>query len=94
MDKSGVNKAAIDEINQDRNVPVEVRQIKYLNNLVEQDHRAVKRITRPMLGFKSFRAAGCVLAGVELMHLIRKGQMIVTERVKRSFAEQFYALAG
>ena len=55
MDKSGSNKAAMNEINQDRNVPIEVRQIKYLNNIVEQDHRSVKRITKPMMGFKSFR---------------------------------------
>jgi putative transposase len=57
MDKSGANKAAIDEINADRDTPIIVRQIKYLNNIVEQDHRAVKRITKPMLGFKSFRSA-------------------------------------
>ena len=57
MDKSGSNKAAMDEINRGRDVPIEVRQIKYLNNIVEQDHRAVKRITKPMMGFKSFRAA-------------------------------------
>jgi len=68
MDKSGSNKAAMNEINQDRNVPIEVRQIKYLNNIVEQDHRSVKRITKPMMGFKSFRAAWNVLAGIELMH--------------------------
>ena len=94
MDKSGSNKAAMDEINKDRVDPIEVRQIKYLNNIVEQDHRAVKRITKPMMGFKSFRAARNVIAGIELMHMIRKGQMIATEGVKRSFAEQFYALAG
>jgi putative transposase len=41
MDKSGSNKAAIDEINVDRDVPIVVRQIKYLNNIVEQDHRAI-----------------------------------------------------
>jgi len=66
-----------------------------LCNLEEmmQDHRAVKRITKPMPGFKSFRSAGKVLAGIELMHMIRKGQMTITEGVKRSFAEQFYALA-
>jgi putative transposase len=52
MDKRGANKAAIDGINKDRDVPIEVRQIKYLNNIVEQDHRAVKRITKPMLSFK------------------------------------------
>jgi transposase-like protein len=93
MDKSGANKAAIDGINKDRDAPIEVRQIKYLNNILEQDYRAVKRITQPMLGFKSFRASH-VLAGIELMHMIRKGQMIVTKGVQISFADQFYSLAG
>ena len=93
MDKSGSNKAAMDEINLDRDVPIEVRQIKYLNNIVEQDHRSIKRITKPMLGFKSFHAARRVLAGIELMHMIRKGQMNVTEGENLSFAEQFYSLA-
>jgi transposase-like protein len=65
MDKSGANKAAIDAINAGRAVPILVRQVKYLNNIVEQDHRAIKRVTRPMLNFKSFRAAGSVLAGIE-----------------------------
>jgi putative transposase len=56
MDKSGTNKAAaIDGINNDRDAPIEVRQIKYLNNIVEQDHRAIKHLTKPMLNFKSFR---------------------------------------
>ena len=94
MDKSGANKAAMDEINKGRETTIEVRQIKYLKNIVEQDHRAVKRITKPMLGFKSFRAASNVLAGIELMHMIRKDQMFVAEGVELSFAEQFYALAG
>lgn len=62
MDKSGANKAAMDGINQDREVPIDVRQIKYLNNIVEQDHRAVKRITKPVMGIKSLRAARNVLA--------------------------------
>lgn len=94
MDKSSANKAAIDGINLAREIPIEVRQIKYLNNIIEQDHRAVKRITRPMMGFKSFRAAYNVLAGIELMHMIRKGQMIDTNRDEISFADQFYALAA
>ena len=84
----------MDGINQDRVVSIEVRQIKYLNNIVEQDHRAVKRITKPMMGFKSFRAARNVLAGIELMHMIRKGQMVTSENDERSFADQFYALAA
>ncbi len=93
MDKSGANKAAIDEINAGGEPPIIVRQVKYLNNIVEQDHRAVKRITQPMLGFKSFLAAASVLAGIKWMHMIRKGQMTV-KAVALSFADQFYALAG
>jgi len=54
LDKSGANKAAIDEINTSREIPILVRQVKYLNNLVEQDYRAIKRVTKPMLNFKSF----------------------------------------
>jgi len=74
-------------------LPIIVRQVKYLNNIVEQDHRAIKRVTRPMLGFKSFRAAANVLAGIELMHMIRKGQFAI-DRTHMSAADQFYALAG
>ena len=74
--------------------PIIVRQVKYLNNIVEQDHRAIKRVTRSMLNFKSFRAAQCVLAGIELMHMIRKGQIMIAGCAEISFADQFYALAG
>jgi putative transposase len=94
MDKSGVNKAAIDEINNAMAAPITVRQVKYLNNIVEQDHRAIKRVTKPTLGFKSFRAASNVLAGIELMHMIRKGQFDIGTGASMSFADQFYALAG
>jgi len=94
MDKSGANKGAIDAINSSTAVPIVVRQVKYLNNIVEQDHRAIKRVTRPMLGFKSFRAASNVLAGVELMHMIRKGQFAINGAATMSVADQFYALAG
>jgi transposase-like protein len=94
MDKSGANKAAMDKINDRGETPVIVRQVKYLNNIVEQDHRAVKRITKPMLNFKSFRSAKSVLAGIELMHVIRKGQLLLEGCIRLSFADQFYALAG
>jgi len=94
MDKSGANKGAIDAINYSTAVPIVVRQVKYLNNIVEQDHRAIKRVTRPMLGFKSFLAASSVLAGVELMHMIRKGQFAIDGAATMSVADQFYALAG
>ena len=93
MDKSGANKAAIDEINANREKPMVVRQVKYLNNIVEQDHRAMKRITKSMLGFKSFQSAKNILAGIELMHMIRKGQIMMEGADKMSYAEQFYALS-
>jgi putative transposase len=67
---------------------------KYLNNLIEQDHRAVKRLARPMLGFKSFWAACCTIVGIEVMHAIRKGQLETTGTVSQTPAEQFSALAA
>jgi transposase-like protein len=94
MDKSGANKAAIDEMSAGREIPIVVRQVKYLNNVVEQDHRAIKRVTKPMLNFKSFRSAKNVLAGIELMHMIRKRQFMMDGVDEMSFANQFYALAG
>jgi putative transposase len=92
IDKSGANKAAIDSHNSEHGTEIEIRQIKYLNNIVEQDHRAIKRLTRPMLGFKSFRSAVVTLAGIELMHMIRKGQLRTTGEMCP--ARQFYSLAG
>ena len=94
MDKSGTNKAVIDGISAGRETPIVVRRVKYLNNIVEQDHQAIKRITRPTLNFKSFRSAKSVLAGIELMHMIRKGQLMMEGNNASSFADQFYALAG
>ena len=75
IDKSGSNTAAIKHYNQPHKTAIVIRHSKYLNNLVEQDHRAVKRLVRPMLGFKSFWAARCTIAGIEVMHAIRKGQL-------------------
>ncbi|MCP1121343.1 IS6 family transposase [Robbsia andropogonis] len=75
IDKSGSNLAALKAINAKRETPIKIRQQKYLNNIVEQDHRAIKRRTRPMMGFKNFRCARIILSGIEIMHMIRKGQM-------------------
>ena len=95
IDGSDANEAAIKRYNEEHGTAIEIRQIKYLNNLVEQDHRAVKRITRPMLGFKSFAAAQNTLVGIELMHMIKKRQMGGKEGDEgHTAAEQFYALAA
>ena len=94
MDKSGANKAAVKAYNQANDQTIEIRQVKYLNNMAEQDHRGVKRITRPMMGFQNFHSAQKTLKGIELMHMIKKGQMKKQYRGNLSPAEQFYALAG
>jgi putative transposase len=72
IDKSGANTAAMEALNEGIGQEIEIRQIKYLNNRVEQDQRAIKRIVRPMLGFKSFRSAHTTLCGIELAHMIQE----------------------
>ena len=66
--------------------------VKYLNNILEQDHRGVKRRTGTMLGFKSFHSARKTLAGIDLVHMLRKNQH--ENSSKMSPAELFYSLAG
>jgi putative transposase len=92
IDKSGANVAAIESYNAKRDADLEIRQAKYLNNIVEQDHRAIKRQVRPMMGFKSFWSAAVTLAGIELMHMIRKGQLKAAARLCPP--QQFYSLAS
>ena len=70
---------------------IEVLQVKYLNNIIEQDHRFVEKLTRPMQTFKSLNSASATLAGIEVAHMIRKGQFDQSEQP--GFA-QFAALAG
>ncbi|WP_116610432.1 IS6 family transposase [Paraburkholderia unamae] len=91
VDKSGVNLAALEALNAARKKPIKIRQNKYLNNVIEQHHRAIKRVIKPMIGFKSFRCARIILSGIEVMHMIRKGQM-QHDGDTRTAAEQFYSL--
>lgn len=99
IDKSGANKAGLETINLQLETLLmwtgqffEIRQIKYLNNLVEQDHRAVKKIVNPMMGFKAFHSAEATLAGIELYHMLRKSQH--RQAANLAVFEQFYALAA
>ena len=94
IDKSGANTAALAALNagKSKDDAITVRQQKYLNNLVEQDHRNIKRRIRPMLGFKSFRRAQGVLAGIEVVAMIGKGQYQHPEGDGLSPAEQFYLM--
>jgi len=95
IDGGEANAAAIRSYNAEHGTEIIIRQGKYLNNRVEQDHRAVKRVMRPILGFKSLDAAQDALAGIELMHMIRKRQLVVEEEKDGLTAvEQFYILAA
>jgi putative transposase len=80
IDKSGANLAGLQAINlilkfTGNGRMIEIRQVKYLNNILEQDHRFIKRITRPMMGFKAFHSAAATIAGIEAVHMIRKRQI-------------------
>ena len=101
MDKSGANKAGIDAINKMlyslfligyAAIQIFVRQVKYLNNIIEQDHRFIKKITQPMRGFKAFHSADATLHGIELHHMLRKGQHQASNNL--SIFDQFYQLAA
>ena len=95
IDGSEANEAAIKRYNEVHGTAIEIRQVKYLNNIVEQDHRVIKRVTRPMLGFKSFDAAQSILVGIELMHMLKKRQLVAEEgNAGLTVAEWFYALAA
>ena len=94
IDQSGANTAGLKQVNRDNHTRIKIRQCKYLNNILEQDHRRIKRLTRPMLGFKNFHAAQRTLAGIEVMAMIKKGQMKTRAGDERTFAKKFYALAA
>ena len=87
------NTAASESVKADACVDILMRQCKYLNNIVEQDHRAIKRITRAIPGCKSFLSARIIIAEIETMHMIRKGQMDCPDGKTMSAANQFYSLA-
>ena len=76
LDGYAASHRAVHELKADGSLPTEtkLRSSKYLNNLIEQDHRGVKQRIAAMLGFKQFRNAAITIAGIELMHRVRKGQ--------------------
>lgn len=79
IDKSGANLTRLEKVNAilqftGTGKMISIVRAKYLTNILEQDHRFIKRITGPMLGFKAFHSAAATLAGIETAHMIRKGQ--------------------
>jgi transposase-like protein len=77
VDKNPAYPIAIEKLKKEKKMPpgIQIRQIKYLNNIVEQDHRFIKKRVHSMLGFKSFQTATAILSGVEVMHMMKKGQI-------------------
>ena len=94
IDRNGAITAAIAHCNKTHKTAIVIRHSKYLNNIVEQDHRAIERVVRASLGIKSFWAACCTIAGIEVLHGMRKGQLATAVDRPRTLAEQFYALAA
>ena len=81
IDKSGSNISALAAANKavDPEQKIIVLQNKYLNNIIEQDHRFIKKRTQPMLGFKSFRSAKITLTGIENIRMLQKGQIVAAD---------------
>jgi transposase, IS6 family len=82
VDKNAAYPKAISELKAEGAIPdsCELRQVKYLNNIVEQDHRIIKRRVKPGLGFFSLESAWRTLQGYEVMNMVRKGQMHGVEK--------------
>jgi len=78
VDKNPAYPIAIQELKKEKQMPegIQLRQVQYLNNIVEQDHRFIKKCIRPMLGLKSLRPAKKIIAGIEAMRIIKKGQTL------------------
>lgn len=95
VDKSGSNKSALDSCNRDLDEgnEVEIRQVKYLNNIIEQDHRFIKKRARPTLGFKNFHSTVATVTGIENIRMIQKGQIFGFDST-RSVFHNFCALMG
>ncbi|HYX39706.1 MAG TPA: DDE-type integrase/transposase/recombinase [Oligoflexus sp.] len=91
IDKSGANTAGINDYNDDEGTDIEIRQNKYLNNIIEQDHRPIKQLCRAALGFGRFRTAKITIGGFESMRIIRKRQL---KAEGNTSAEIFYSLAA
>ncbi len=86
IDRSGANTAAIERYKAEHEADIEIRRIRYLNNIVEQDHRAVKRVTRPMLGFEIISIGCCDALGDRAHAFDPKGTVAGQEQISSSTA--------
>ncbi|WP_394514337.1 IS6 family transposase [Priestia aryabhattai] len=96
VDKNPAYPIAIQDLKEEKQMPegIQLRQVKYLNNIIEQDHRFIKKRIRPMLGLKSFRTAKRIIAGIEAMHMIKKGQTLQREKSDQNLKDFIHKLFG
>ncbi len=96
VDKNPAYPVSIQQLKNEKKMPegIQIRQVKYLNNIVEQDHRFIKRRVLPILGFKSFCTATSILAGVEAMHMIKKEQIDLRDQSVQNQKEFIHRLFG
>lgn len=76
---------------------IQMRQVKYLNNIVEQDHRFIKKRVRSMLGFKTYETATSIVCGIEAMHLMKKGQVhqgVKSAQNRKEFIDKLFGIAS
>ncbi|WP_377867468.1 IS6 family transposase [Bacillus sp. R86525] len=99
VDKNPAYPIAIEQLKKEKSIPdgMQLRQQKYLNNIVEQDHRFIKKRIRSMLGFKCFDTATSILSGVEAMHMIKKEQIDLRDQSvqkQKKFIHQLFGLVA
>ncbi|MDM5186106.1 IS6 family transposase [Bacillus sp. DX4.1] len=99
IDKNPAYPIAIEELKNEKKMPVgiQIRRVKYLNNIVEQDHRFIKKRVRSMLGFKSFRTATYILSGIEAMHMMKKKQLhqgVKSAQNQKDFIDKLFGIAS
>ncbi|PEW83817.1 IS6 family transposase [Bacillus cereus] len=99
VDKNPAYPIAIEQLKKEKSIPdgMQLRQQKYLNNIVEQDHRFIKKRIHSMLGFKCFDTATSILSGVEAMHMIKKEQIDLRDQSvqnQKKFIHQLFGLVA
>ncbi|WP_305927847.1 IS6 family transposase [Bacillus mycoides] len=99
VDKNPAYPIAIEQLKKEKRIPIgtKIRRIKYLNNIVEQDHRFIKKRIRSMLGFKSYKTSVSILSGVEAMHMVKKEQIDLQDQSVQNqniFINQLFGLTA
>lgn len=96
VDKNPAYPIAVEQLKKEKSIPngMRLRQQKYLNNIVEQDHRFIKKRICSMLGLKSFDTATSILSGVEAMHMIKKEQIALRNQSVQNQKELIHQLFG